>query len=234
MKSSFDSWIASPLKRDGQRNMGNLETLIKSTCLRRTKEQLVDVDGGEQSGLQLPPRTEQVEWIELEARDREIYEFFKTRAAAVASGMEKDGKLVSKKERGQNIICLINFLRLICGHGESLLPASALEAWESRHGESVDWQMMQAWTDRDSLCRRCGCRLQSRDPSTEEDPESLANGDTVCTCSKEGDKSMRKSNSMGSMTPSNKVQALLKNLRKEQQCLITNGEVNHDRKATKR
>ncbi|KAM7189881.1 SNF2 family N-terminal domain containing protein [Rhypophila sp. PSN 637] len=173
-KSAFDRWIAAPLKCHGKENLRNLEHLVKATCLCRTKEQLVRQD----PSLCLPSRTEKVEWIDLSPDDREIYEFFKARTAKIAAQMGTGTRLAPAKERGQNIICLVNFLRLICGHGQALLPSSAADTWKSRDTEAIDWQMMKTVNEKEYLCRECG-RQRLETPSAEVDDESLEDKERV-------------------------------------------------------
>jgi len=124
--------------------MRNLEDLVRATCLRRTKVQV-------QGHLPLPPRVEEIEWIDLNPSDRVLYEYFKAETANIAAGSLRSQVEVSKStqtkghRKGQNLICLINILRLICGHGEVLLPEMALKAWQNRANSSTDWQTMQQW-----------------------------------------------------------------------------------------
>ncbi|KAM7210964.1 SNF2 family N-terminal domain containing protein [Rhypophila decipiens] len=214
-KSAFDRWIAAPLKHHGKENLRNLEHLVKATCLRRTKKQLVR----QGPSLYLPARTEKVEWIDLSPADRDIYEFFKARTAKIASGMMNDtGNPVGTKDRGQNVICLIDFLRLICGHGEGLLPSSALEIWKSRDSEAIDWEMMKTMSGEENWCRRCGGQRRET-PSEEVDNESLEGEGTGCVCG-------AMNNPLGLLKgigASNKVRALVRNIREEQQ---VDGQVN--------
>lgn len=128
---------------------------MRATCLRRTKAQV-------EAHLPLPPRVDHIEWIDLSPSDRELYEYFKAKTAAAAAGMSRGvakgpEDLTTQKgyrRRGDNIIRLINILRLICGNGEMLLPESALAAWRNRQNDSMDWQTMQKWFEKQ--CDMCG------------------------------------------------------------------------------
>ncbi|KAH6635023.1 SNF2 family N-terminal domain-containing protein [Chaetomium sp. MPI-SDFR-AT-0129] len=160
IKSVFDSWIVSPLKRKYPGSMRNLEDLVKATCLRRTKTQVED-------HLPLPPRLDRVEWIDLSPPDRELYEYFKAKTASVASGMATQRGYRKKED---NIICLINILRRICGHGEMLLPESALRAWRERQNDSIDWQTMQKWYGKQ--CDLCGQDAAAGDESSSASPDA--------------------------------------------------------------
>lgn len=211
-KASFDSWIASPLRmQQSKYGMRNLEDLVRATCIRRTKAQLV----GKETGLDLPERAEKVEWIDLSPEDRRLYEYFKEKTANIASGIynEKEGTIVPGKGKGHNIICLINVLRLICGHGERLIPASALEVWQSRQLEAIDWNTMQKWSDTEAICESCGKQLQELGSAD----EMLESGIIFCKC--KGNRESveeRVIEGGGAFPPSNKLQALLRNIREEQ------------------
>ncbi len=140
--------------------MRNLEDLVKATCLRRTK---IQVEGD----LSLQPRLDQIEWIDLSPPDRELYEYFKAKTASVASGIATQRGYRKKED---NIICLINILRRICGHGEMLLPESALRAWRERQNDSIDWQTMQKWCGKQ--CDLCGQDAAAGDESSSASPDA--------------------------------------------------------------
>ncbi len=140
--------------------MRNLEDLVKATCLRRTK---VQVEGH----LPLPPRLDQVEWIDLSPPDREVYEYFKAKTAIVASGMATQSGY--RKTEG-NILGLINSLRRICGHGEMLLSEKALKAWRERQNDSTDWPTMQKWWAKQ--CDLCGQDAAADDESFSASPDT--------------------------------------------------------------
>lgn len=126
-KRMFDLWIAKPIKEKKPEGFLRLQTLVRSTCLRRTKESIGVV-------LRLPQRQEKIEWVSLNQQDQILYDFFKERCATLASGMKTANTAVTRldsAERG-GIICLLNFLRFICNHGERLLPDTALRVWNTR------------------------------------------------------------------------------------------------------
>jgi hypothetical protein len=62
--------------------------------------------------------------------------------------------------RKGNLLSLISFLRLICDHGEQLLPRPAVDAWKARDGTSINWQMMQSCRKR---CCNCGTDIEEAD-----------------------------------------------------------------------
>ena len=140
---------------------------------------------------------------------------------------------------GQNIICLINVLRLICGHGEAMLPESALEAWRSRQHDSIDWQTMQKWSEKrcdlceqDSvgygspgspdaqfLCRHVVCSdcLAERVGENQSDPAACS------ICGADSARAAARSSAAPTgrqlqcpATSSNKILALVRNIRQEQ------------------
>ena len=210
-KSSFDFWIATPLRKNEPNSLRRLGELIKATCLRRTKEPLADQ-------LKLPGRVECVEWVEMDAEDRGLYNFFKRRTAEIASGIFQTE--ARREDRGGGrTLTLINLLRRICDHGEQLLPASARQAWRTRASTSIDWQMMQKDV---TSCDACGISEGEAESGNVEFgarsficPTCVAkeddNGDgTANTNTNEGLKLQPK------IRPSSKVRALLDNLLKEQ------------------
>ncbi|KFA48846.1 hypothetical protein S40293_01496 [Stachybotrys chartarum IBT 40293] len=146
-KSAFEYWITGPIKKGRPDGFERLGRLIKATCLRRTKKLTL-------LSSPLPERHEKTIWVELPPEDRDIYRFFQRKAANIASGLYRyePGNL-NVNGRKDNIIPLINFLRLICDHGQKLLPDSALEAWRSKSSASIDWEMMQT---SNVVCGVCG------------------------------------------------------------------------------
>ena len=228
-KATFDFWITKPIKQNRPHGLRRLEDLVRATCLRRKKS----LNNGL---LQLPRRSENVEWIMLSPEDRELYEFFKLKTAKIASQLSRRHPGTSKidQRKGTNILTLINFLRLICDYGEHLLPTSALEAWKSRDSGSVDWQMLRVCRAR---CDKCGGFIDEIEEPTPMDselqcqhsicsecairsPEHGAGDGPACPkCIKqtvsEGDSTIcqvpRKS-----VRPSAKVDVLIRNLRQEQ------------------
>lgn len=101
--------------------------LVKGTCLRRTKESVGDA-------LDLPPRSEEIEFVTLYPQDQALYDFFKNRAADLASGVTTSGLAAATRTPSQSasVLTLLNFLRLTCDHGQQILPESALKMWNAR------------------------------------------------------------------------------------------------------
>jgi SNF2 family DNA or RNA helicase len=224
-KSMFDFWIASPAKEERPGSLRRLQDIIKITCLRRTKQSIND-------SLKLPERLERTEHVKLHGTDCELYDFFKERTTMIAAGGpgHKAGIPRAEDPKEANILSLINFLRLICDHGKSLLPPSALEVWKTRDSASVDWQMMRSWKRRCDMCDAeleeseavapdscehfiCSrCRVQNKDITLEENIECPKCSSTP---SIPFDPDLRSTTPILAR-PSAKVEALLRNLNAEQ------------------
>ena len=130
-KTSFEKYISRPIKDKKKNSLEMLRKVVAATCLRRTKADHV-------LGLNLPQKLERVEEIEMPCEDRELYEFFKRFSFTAAKGK------TSKKIAATNILILISMLRLICDHGEALLPVSALKAWKDRDPSLLTFKMLES------------------------------------------------------------------------------------------
>lgn len=136
-KNLFDFWITRPIKEKLPHGLNRLGLLIKGTCLRRTKKMI-------ELSHPLPDRREKTTWVELTPKDRKLYSFFEKEAANIASGSYRyNGHPNPNDRQNNNILKLINFLRLICDHGEELLPQSAREIWSTDGDKVIDWQSFQ-------------------------------------------------------------------------------------------
>jgi SNF2 family DNA or RNA helicase len=82
-KRAFDQWISKPIRNKQSQGLDRLQDLIRATCLRRTIASLPD------SALNLEPRAERIEWINLNEEDKELYAFFQRKAANIARGVDK-------------------------------------------------------------------------------------------------------------------------------------------------
>ncbi|KAK5987845.1 SMARCA3-like protein-like protein [Cladobotryum mycophilum] len=153
-KSVFDFWIAKPIKEKSPHGLQRLGSLIKATCLRRTKKLT-------QSLFQLPDRHEQTVRLELSPEDRDLYTFFSKKAANIASGAYRHDPQYSFMDgrKNDNILTLINVLRLICDHGEQLLPQSAVESWKTSGDNFMDWQKIQDFQEFQAACDLCGSKI---------------------------------------------------------------------------
>jgi SNF2 family DNA or RNA helicase len=129
----FDHWITKPIQEKKQEGFSRLQILVRTTSLHRTKEGICDA-------LNLQPRKEQIEFVKLHQQDQELYDFFKSRAAELASGIRTTDPAVATLEPSQNgsVLSLLNFLRLICNHGQQILPETALQIWNARDRAMAD------------------------------------------------------------------------------------------------
>lgn len=223
-KGVFDYWITKPIKEKSAFGLQRLGLLIKAICVRRTHKLLL-------SGSQLPQRRERTVWVELTPEDRALYRFFQQKTADIASGFyrQKSGNSATNR-KDTNILSLINFLRLICDHGELLLSLSALEAWKTRNDRSIDWEMMQATQ---KACELCGGDLDDADTQTATNPDFPCSHPICGRCQEKSNSGAIESESKCSkctaqmanppsnstplpILPSPKVKALIDNLRQEQ------------------
>ncbi|OJI99277.1 hypothetical protein ASPVEDRAFT_508057 [Aspergillus versicolor CBS 583.65] len=171
-KRLFDYWIAGPMERKGARGVNDLKILVAATCLRRTKNMVEDA-------VELPGKSEVIEPIQLAPAEREIYEFFQRKASKIMVRLDQPEQC----ERKNNTLSIINNMRVICNHGEDLLPESQVAIWNDHKKAKED---------------------TSLSPERVEGLSLPSPGGVHCNFN------------TGSNRPSTKVQALLKNLEKEQ------------------
>lgn len=109
--------------------------------------------------------------------ERELYNFFKRRSYLLAGGAAaveaKPGASPSpavkprrprKKATGvnaprkttANIMVLLFVLRIICDHGEALLPRAALGAWRNHDAAGIGWSLLETAADAGPSCCVCG------------------------------------------------------------------------------
>ncbi|KAF3760335.1 hypothetical protein M406DRAFT_269047 [Cryphonectria parasitica EP155] len=151
-RDQFKFWISSPILSNREHSLHTLRKLVCATCLRRTKAHPYLA-----STPKLPRKTEYVEIVELLPQEREFYEFFKRRSYLLASNdavpdpkatskatnkrrkLDASGSISGKQRRKStgNIMILISVLRMICDHGQALLPRVALEAWQNHNENRV-------------------------------------------------------------------------------------------------
>lgn len=179
-RDQFKFWISSPALHNRQHSLQTLRKLVRATCLRRTKA-LPRLS----STLNLPPKTEHLEILELAPDERELYDFFKRRSylltnesskpdhpkagskasraktarrrprAAAAAAAETTSEVTTRRRSAGNIIVLISVLRMICDHGEALLPRVALQAWRNRDAGAVGWGVLQTAAETKRSCCIC-------------------------------------------------------------------------------
>ncbi|RSL59357.1 hypothetical protein CEP54_007308 [Fusarium duplospermum] len=209
-KSKFDHWISNPIRDERPHGLPKLRILVQATCLRRTKQSV-------KQSHKLPSRTRKIERVDLHPSDRALYNFFHATATRIASGyLQDEGNMrLTDKDSKKNILPIINFLRLICNHGEDLLPASAVEAWTLKQNGLVNSQMTQFAGDSCALCHGdldspsessfCALCLLTRQGS---EPVKTAGSSHV--------ESPRGETPTPPRRPSAKVDALIRNLDNEQ------------------
>lgn len=171
-KRLFDYWIAGPMQRKGAGAVSNLKLLVAATCLRRTKNMV-------EEAVDLPDKKEVIEPIQLAPAERDIYKFFQRKASKLIVQLGQP----EERERKNNTLSIINNMRLICNHGEDLLPESEVAIWHAH----------EKTKETTSAAAGGGGSLSFQSPS-----------------------GMHYNSNNGSKKPSTKVQALLKNLEKEQ------------------
>ena len=247
-RNQFKFWISAPIlsNDDPSHSLHTLRKLVLATCLRRTKAHPFLA-----LQLKLPRKTECFEYVELLPRERNMYEFFKRRSyLLVSKEPEQDTKtapeVTKKRQRSStkrsasrkrrpknmgNIMILISVLRLICDHGQALLPRVALEAWKNRDEESVGWSLLQKASEQKASCCVCGSQSSGDDDVQDHEmdqftckkhvacEECLNSNDRAGMVCLECPASRTTSSGTGAkpavdlpVAPSSKVSALLKNI----------------------
>ncbi len=70
---------------------------------------------------------------------------------------------------------LISVLRMICDHGEALLPRVALEAWRNRDAASVGWAVLKEIAAETKMqCARCGQPIDPEEGTRDFDTLELS------------------------------------------------------------
>lgn len=149
----FKRWIMHPFSKRDLGSVEKLRLLIQATCLRRTKNST-------SQSCELVGRKEVYHKVDLSPRDRLLHDFFQAKAAKIAARASERAhkrKTSGAKER-ENILPLINFLRLICNHGEHLLPRHAVTTWGCKANEDnpMYWDMQSTYRG----CSYCSHPLQ--------------------------------------------------------------------------
>jgi SNF2 family DNA or RNA helicase len=146
-----------------------------------------------QDQLKLPPRIEKEQFVELDPGERSLYDFLKSRASSLVVGKFTQRSQMDKTRWG-TMLSLIGFLRLVCNHGQQLLPAVATELYHNQNLSAIDLPSDETDFDIEGL----------EDPPIDNTP-SLPLTSTMPNEVMEAD-----------YRPSTKVDALLRNLRNEQ------------------
>ena len=232
-KALFDYWLASPIGNNKPEGLRRLRDLVAATCLRRTKDTVKDK-------LKLPGRIDRVETIELDMSERELYNFFKVQTSGLVAGMFSEDKWPGQHQQQGNILPLINFLRLICNHGEQLLPTPALNAWLRSDASVLDWNILRSGDRQCALCKvdisrpdclgalwyeSCLHAICSKCITTDDEGNSMdedwcpiCNGKSANPRNQQCARPLSDDSDtvMVDYRPSTKVKALLKNLQQEQ------------------
>lgn len=124
-----------------------LQDLVRATCLRRTKQKTLS------SGkLELPQRSERIQKVCLHPEDQALYDLIKRAAQEKAAKLDSQPRMgLLSKDREKNIIVLLNCLRLICNHGQQLLPES-LKKMIEKASSATDLQQHQIYARECSVC----------------------------------------------------------------------------------
>ena len=168
------------------RGIQRLRNLVAATCLRRTKSHVQDQ-------LELPPRVVKEQSVELDPWERNLYDFLKSRASSLVVGKVTQRSQMDKARWG-TMLSLIGFLRLVCNHGQQLLPPVATELYQERnpsapglHSDKTDFDI--------GVSEGASISNKASLPLTPTMPREVMESD---------------------YRPSSKVNALLKNLQNEQ------------------
>lgn len=196
------------------------------------------------------PKKEEVNIVlDLDPHNRELYDFFRQQATAVALSIEKRARLktpgINRIMRGWgdgsggDILPLIGHLRRICDHGQDLLSATALRAWRDKDTESVSRQLMTLSSQK---CDACAVDLEE---DSDDVVSELACGHVICAnciaaqgasdtqasrafCPKCSGRSplptLGQNGILGEYRPSVKVRSLVQNLRSEQSARPANDD----------
>ncbi|KAI1119112.1 SNF2 family N-terminal domain-containing protein [Nemania sp. NC0429] len=209
-RSNFNFWIVKPLEEKHPRSTERLQTLVRATCLRRTKEKTLSLDE-----LRLPPVSEKIENVQLHKDDQDLYDAIKTRCAEVAAGLDEQPESNSStKNKAKNILSIINALRLICDHGEQLLPSTMKPYGQKKSGPISGRRVGESLATKCSICK--GEIYSAISTVDREDPIC-----TSCAASEAGWQIVNTENGPLNKTtppyrPSAKILALLENLKHDQ------------------
>ncbi|ETS80390.1 hypothetical protein PFICI_07919 [Pestalotiopsis fici W106-1] len=223
-KAKFMSWIVKPLETNDEISIDRLQRLIRTTCLRRTKQKCLS-----HNDLSLPERSEIVHKVRLHEADQALYNDFKELAKERAAGLGKQSReTTSRKNKEENILSLINWLRLICDHGAQLLPDEVVKMKSKNSASS--FSILEAHRFHGGKCSSCEGELDIISGSDSDGLDSLCSNclnsegsNGYDTFSNTADKDGSSSPSKARYQPSAKVVALLETL-KQQTVTGTNGK----------
>jgi SWI/SNF-related matrix-associated actin-dependent regulator of chromatin subfamily A3 len=188
----FRMYISEPIKKGQVRGLQLLKKVVAATCLRRTKADHASL-------LQLPQKLERIERVDMSVEDRKIYEFFKK-----FSLLNAVDTATSKKFSSTNILILISMLRLICDHGEALLPEFARKTWRDRDLSLLTMYMLDSGVEK---CISCDHEL-TRSPSVPSSFSGAPSQSALVSCLSP------------EYPPSPKLQTLLCNIKEKQKATV--------------
>ncbi|KAF4443330.1 SNF2 family domain-containing [Fusarium acutatum] len=226
-KSVFDFWIMKPVVQGTGEGLRRLKLLVSATCLRRTKDAVCET-------LNLPDRKVHECVVQLDPEDRELYDFFKQNAYHLIANRGFGDSNTSK--RTETILPIINNLRLICNHGQRLLPKFALEAWSHRLNPTSDSNFT---TSKSGLCISCSVEALPNEMQSEfacshflcskcadsDERYHLSLDSVLCpSCTKDGNsEDTDAATEEGNYRPSAKIRAVIQSLSEQQDNLPTLG-----------
>jgi SNF2 family DNA or RNA helicase len=222
-KTMFETWIASPVKENPRVGIPRLKDLVRGTCLRRTK-------ASPTVHLHLLEPIKNIEYVNLNDEDQALYVFFRKKTADIAINTRAANQAKSNTATEESIISHMNMLRLICNHGKALLPPQALVAWHRGSSSETDWQMGIAFQ---AGCRLCGVDLGNlNDDDSRPSSPAARHRESLCETCYSTDKDspgskiskystarkqeVEKVKASEPTQPSAKMEALLKNLFRDQ------------------
>ena len=216
--STFSHEIGDRIRSGDDKGMDRLRILVSATCLRRNKE-----------CLGLLPRTNKIQPIVLDGREKQLYEICKK---STVEFIELAFDADEKPNNFATVIQLVLRLRQICDHGRQMLSKKTwknIEDYISSQGSTTGLLSPVDTT----LCGMCGrntgslnsllpCMHLACDSCSKEREVTISEGESGClTCADvdlqklvdEPDESMDQT--MCAYQPSSKVDALLRNIRKD-------------------
>ncbi|KAI1457991.1 SNF2 family N-terminal domain-containing protein [Annulohypoxylon moriforme] len=224
-RSVFKSTFLAPIDQGKQSGWEQLRLLVGSIALRRTKNTL-------DSDLNIPPRREIIRTVDLNEKERSLYDLMK----------RKFSLAINSEGSTMKTFQLILRLRQICNHGSDLLPHS-LRAWldETSAFDTSSLQLQRCEKcdviidEEDELSRRilsCFHQICRTCFSNDGSPVNITT--LICPlCDGSASGESTESSAERRMTfgvdptiyhPSSKVEALLRNLEEDRREEVTSSQ----------
>lgn len=141
--TKFQAEIINPLKRNDPDGLSRLQSMLRVIMLRRTKEILT-----------LPPREDIVQYLELSAPERELYDIFRDESRSLIDTILRE----DTSKRGFSIMQSFLRQRQICNHGSELLP-SLVRAGLDRKRRIQGWRNGAAADEMPIFCEACEAEI---------------------------------------------------------------------------